>query len=216
MEEEIYSPDKFPESAKNIEVFEPWVLLEIIFPPDAMGQILKTLQEHEAEIGEMKNISESRTLLQSFMPLRELMRNFFDDLKSVSSGRASLSYEVGEYRRANVARLNVLVGEKVVPAFARIVSRERMEREAEAVVEKLHKVLPRALFALKIQAEADGRIIRSRTLPALKKDVTGYLYGGDRTRKMKLWEKQKKGKKRLKEKGGFDIPHDVFLKMMKI
>jgi GTP-binding protein LepA len=112
-------------------------------------------------------------------------------------------------------RLDLLVADQIEPAFTKIVSRRRVEEEAKAMVEKLYDILPRQLFAVKIQGQSLGRIISSRTLPALKKDVTGYLYGGDRTRKMKLWQQQKEGKKRLKERGSVNIPQDVFIKMMK-
>jgi GTP-binding protein LepA len=149
------------------------------------------------------------------MPLRELMRNFFDEIKSVSSGFASISYEIGEYREANVARMDILVADEIVPAFSRVVSRIRLEEEAKASVEKLHKILPRQMFTMKIQAKALGRIISSETLSGMKKDVTQHMYGGDRTRKMKLWEKQKEGKKKMKELGKVNIPQDVFIKMMR-
>ena len=149
------------------------------------------------------------------MPLRELMRGFFDRLKSVSSGFASLSYELVGMRDADVLRLDVLVAEEPVPAFARIVSRRSIREEAERMVEKLEKLLPRQLFELKIQAKAEGRIIASRRVSAMRKDVTGYLYGGDITRKMKLLEKQKRGKKKMLARGKVDIPHDVFLKVIR-
>ena len=147
--------------------------------------------------------------------MRELMRNFFDELKSVSSGYGSISYEMGEMRKANVTRLDLLVAEEVVPAFSRVVSKKRAEEEAEQVVEKLANLLPRQMFTLKIQGRALGRIISSRTLSGMKKDVTQHMYGGDITRKMKLREKQKKGKKKMKERGRVNIPQNVFLKMMR-
>jgi len=143
------------------------------------------------------------------------MRNFFDELKSVSSGYGSISYEMGEMRKANVTRLDLLVAEEVVPAFSRVVSKKRAEEEAEQVVEKLANLLPRQMFTLKIQGRALGRIISSRTLSGMKKDVTQHMYGGDITRKMKLREKQKKGKKKMKERGRVNIPQNVFLKMMR-
>jgi len=149
------------------------------------------------------------------MPLRELMRGFFDRLKSISSGFASLSYELIGMRTADVVRLDILVAEEPVPAFARIVSRRRVDHEAEAMVEKLENLLPRQLFELKIQARTMGRIIASRRKSAMRKDVTGYLYGGDITRKMKLREKQKKGKKRMLARGTVEIPPDVFLKVVR-
>ena len=149
------------------------------------------------------------------MPLRELMRNFFDELKSATSGYGSISYTIDENREADVTRLDILVADEVVPAFSKVVSRKRVEIEAEKAVEKLESILPRQMFTLKIQARALGRIISSRTLSGMKKDVTQHMYGGDITRKMKLREKQKKGKKKMKERGRVNISQDVFLKMMR-
>lgn len=213
-EEEIYSPAFFPEEHLIKKIFEPWVEMQIITPPDKTGSVMQILYEHEAEVGEMEQFGDWRAILNVKMPLRELMRNFFDELKSASAGYASLNYKITDMREADVVKLEILVAESVVPAFSRITSRNRIEREAEEVVEKLKSILPRALFTIKIQAKGLGRIIASRSISALKKDVTGYLYGGDRTRKMKLWQKQKKGKQRLKGIGKVDIPHDVFIKMM--
>ena len=130
------------------------------------------------------------------MPRREMMRNFFDELKSVTSGYASISYELGEMREAEVTRLDILVADEPVHAFTRVVSKRRAQEEAEEAVEKLHANLPRQMFETKIQGFALGKILSSQTLKAFRKDVTGYLYGGDITRKMKLLEKQKKGKKK--------------------
>ncbi len=212
----FYSPALFPDYGMIDKIFEPWVSLRIISPPDYLGGIMKLLYEHEAIIGKTENFGDHRTALEAEIPLRELMRNFFDELKSVSSGFASLSYSIQkDIREAEVVRLDVLVAEEIVPAFTRVVSKRRVEEEAKKTVEKLHDILPRQLFTVKIQAVALGRIISSRSLSALKKDVAGYLYGGDRTRKMKLWKEQKEGKKRLKERGRVEIPQEIFIKMMK-
>lgn len=213
--ETIYSPALFPDYGEITHVEEPWVQLTIITPTSYLSTIMKMLYTFEAEVGMTEMLGSERTSLSVVMPLRELMRNFFDELKSASAGYASLSYTFGENRAADVARLDVLVAEELVPAFTRIVSRKRVQEEAEAVVERLHTVLPRQLFVTKIQACALGRILASRTLSALRKDVTGYLYGGDVTRKMKLLEKQKKGKKKMRERGKVNIPHEVFMKMMR-
>lgn len=172
-------------------------------------------QKHEGEIIDMLDWGENRINIQVSMPLRELMRNFFDELKSASSGYASISYSMGEMKDANVTRLDVLVAEERVPAFSRVVAEWRADEEAEEIVEKLFKILPRELFRVKIQAVVKGRIIASRSITAMKKDVTGYLYGGDITRKMKLREKQKKGKKRMQAEGKVRIEHDTFLELMK-
>jgi len=169
----------------------------------------------KAEIGETESMGLGRAALNIKMPLREMMRNFFDELKSASSGYASISYKIGDFREADVVRLDILVGGEIAAAFSRIVSRQKMETEAEKTVEKLYNILPRQMFVTKIQGQAAGRIISSRTLSALKKDVTQHMYGGDITRKMKLREKQKKGKKKMAERGRVNIPQDVFMKMMR-
>ncbi len=211
----IYSPSLFPEQNEIESILEPWMLIQIISPSDYLGKITQLLYEHEAELEHTETFGDNRTNLIVMMPLRELMRNFFDELKSVSSGFASLSYEFKEMRPAEVARLDILVADDPVEAFTRVVSMRRVQEEAEKAVEKLAGVLPRQMFTTKIQGRAMGRILASQTISALRKDVTGYLYGGDITRKMKLLEKQKKGKKKMKERGKVNIPHETFLKMMK-
>lgn len=211
----VYSPPLFPDHGDVLEVQEPWVDLKIITPPEYVGTISQLLFEHEGITGSTQSFGDGRTELTVNMPLRELMRGFFDMLKSVSSGYASISYSMGEMKPADVVRLDVLVAGEPVAAFTRIVSRRRVQEEAEMVVDKLYEVLPRQMFVVKIQGQALGRILASKTLKALKKDVTAKLYGGDITRKMKLREKQKKGKKRMASQGKVNIPQDVFLKMMK-
>ncbi len=213
--EEIYAASRFPDYGKKVTVREPWVLAQIILPPDYLGSVMTLLYDHEGSVIDTEVFGDGRNLLTVEMPLRELMRNFFDRLKNATSGYASLSYEIAEMRAADVARLDVLVAEELVPAFSRVVGLRRAEIEAKAVIEKLYTTLPRQMFVTKLQAKAMGRIISSRTLSAMKKDVTGYLYGGDITRKMKLREKQKRGKKRMLEHAKVNIPQDVFMKMIK-
>jgi len=213
--ERIYSPSLFPDFGDIESISEPWVNIEIITPNDYISPITQLMFEHEAEQGNSDVFGDGRIKMHAQLPLRELMRGFFDKLKSVSAGYASISYKIGEMRDADVARLDILVAEELVPAFTKVVSKKRLEEEAQNSVEKLYKVLPRQMIVTKIQAQSLGRIISSKTLSALKKDVTGHLYGGDITRKMKLREKQKKGKKKMQARGKINIPHDVFLKMMK-
>lgn len=211
----VYSAALFPDYGDVAMVEEPWVQVNIITPSEYIGNIMQLLFSHEGEVTETKTFSDDRTQLIVLMPLRELMRNFFDSLKSASSGFASISYHIAEMRTAEVTRLDVLVAGEPVAAFSRIVSLRRIDEEAEQVVERLYESLPRQMFVVKIQAKACGRITSSRTLKALRKDVTAKLYGGDITRKMKLREKQKKGKKKMADMGKVHIPHNVFLKMMK-
>lgn len=212
--ETIYTPSFFPEEHLIQSISEPWIRGRIITPPQYLGEIMKLLYEHEAEVGETETLAD-RTSLTLSMPLRELMRGFFDKLKSVTSGFASISYELSEERPAEVTKLDILVADEPVPAFAKVVSKRQVETEAESAVEKLSRILPRQMFTLKIQGRALGRILSSRTLSGMRKDVTQHMYGGDITRKMKLREKQKKGKKKMKEIGRVEIPQDVFLKMIR-
>ena len=221
--EKVYSPYFFPDDSNIVNIFEPWVNVKIITPSEYLGNIMQLLYDHEAEVGETESFGDpstrlgvgNRTIINLKMPLRELMRDFFDKLKGTSSGYASISYKIDGMREALVTRLDILVADEVVPAFSRVVSKRRVEEEAEKAVEKLHAILPRQMFTLKIQGKALGRIISSRTISGMKKDVTQHMYGGDITRKMKLREKQKKGKKKMKERGRVNIPQDVFLKMMR-
>lgn len=213
----VYSPSLFPDHGQFIEVSEPWVIVKIISPTSYTSPIFQMLYDHEADLADTLTFGDGRTQLTINMPLRELMRGFFDELKSVSSGYASLSYEFEGMRKADVTRMDILVAEKPVEAFTRVVAQRRIDEEANKAVDRLHAVLPKQMFVTKIQAQANGRIIASRTQSAMRKDVTGHLYGGDVSRKNKLLDKQKKGKKKMKERGvgSVNIPHEVFLKMMK-
>ncbi len=213
--EVIYTPSFFPEDYLVASVREPWVTATIIAPPKYISPVIQLLFEHEAELGETENFGDSRTSMKFEMPLRELMRGFFDKLKSATSGFGSISYTVAGEREADVTRLDILVADEPVLAFAKVISRRQVEDEAETSVEKLHEILPRQMFSMKIQARALGRIIASRSVSGMKKDVTQHMYGGDITRKMKLREKQKKGKKKMKERGKVNIPQEVFLKMIR-
>lgn len=218
-EEVIYSPHLFPDDGNITKVFEPWIHVKIIAPSLYTSSLMPFLYDHEAEVGTTENFGDSRSSISLAMPLRELMRNFFDDMKSITSGYASISYEMGEYREADVVRLDIVVADEIMPAFTRIVSRRRIEEEARAQVERLQKVIPRQQFAFKIQGKALGRIIASEAVSAFRKDVLMHgskvVGGGDISRKKKLLEKQKKGKKRMQANAKINISHDVFLKMMR-
>jgi len=212
--EVIYTPSKFPDFGDIEMIEEPWVRVTLITPPESLSALIQLLHDHEAVTTGTESYADGRIELVGEMPLRELMRGFFDRVKNVSSGYASLSYEFLDERIADVVLLEILVAEEPVPAFARVVSRRRVQEEAEKMVEKLHGVLPKQLFVTKIQARSHGRIIASRSLSAMRKDVTGYLYGGDVSRKNKLLDKQKRGKKKLAKHGKVEIPEEVFMKMV--
>ncbi len=217
----VYTPALFPDAGEILSVEEPWVEVKIISPSAYIGELYKLLHTHEAVLGETETFSDDRSALTIEMPLRELMRNFFDEVKSASSGYASLSYTLLGNRDADVTRLDILVADEPVVAFTRVVGTSKVGDEAEAAVEKLYSILPRQLFVTKIQGRALGRILSSRTLSALRKDVlmkgSKLVGGGDVTRKKKLLEKQKEGKKKMKERGRgkVNIPQETFLKMLR-
>ncbi len=215
----IYAPHLFPNDGEVKSVREPWVTVNIMTPNDYLGALSTLAHDHEAEITSMNTFGDGRTKVDLLMPLRELMRNFFDELKSVTSGYASIAYDFAEMRDADVTRLDILLADEIVPAFTRVIARRRAEEEAEDAVEKLHEIMPRQQFEMKIQGYALGRIIASKTIKAFRKDVltkgSKSVGAGDSSRKKKLLEKQKKGKKRMQEHGRVHIPHEVFLKMMK-
>ncbi len=213
--EMVYTPIHFPDHGQYLSVKEPWILLTLITPHDYVSNLMQLLPPHEATVVDMVDWGNDRVKMVVDMPLRELMRNFFNEVKSASSGFASVVYEKGDMRPASVTRLDVFVAEERVSAFSRVIPEYRDREESEEVVEKLEKILPAELFRIKIQAYVRGRIVASRSIAPMKKDVTGYMYGGDITRKMKLREKQKRGKERMLAEGKVHISHDTFLQMMK-
>ncbi len=213
--EMVYTPIHFPDHGQYVSVREPWIILTIITPHDYVSPLMQLFPPHEATVQDLADWGHDRVRIKLTMPLRELMRNFFNEVKSASSGYASIVYEPGEMKDAHVTRLDVYVAEERVTAFSRVIPEYRAREESEEVVEKLEKILPTEMFRVKIQAYVHGRIVASRSIAPMKKDVTGYMYGGDITRKMKLREKQKRGKERMERDGKVHISHDTFLSMMK-
>lgn len=214
-EQTIYSPHLFPSDGDILKIYEPWVTVHIMTPNDYLGSLSLLCHEHEGEVIDMANFGDGRTRLSVLMPLRELMRHFFDALKSATSGYASIAYDFAEMRSADVTRLDILLAGEVIPAFTRVIAKRRAAEEAELAVEKLYESMPRQMFEMKVQGFVQGKIVASKTIKAFRKDVTQHMYGGDITRKMKLREKQKEGKKKMADRGKVAIPHEVFLKMMK-
>ena len=213
--EMIYSAIKMPDSHEIESIEEPWVTGEIITPSGYTGALTTLLNDREATIVKTSNLLGDRLVVAFDAPLREIIIDFYDRLKSISHGFASMAYEIAGYRKADLVRLDILVAGERKGMLSEIVPRKNCEYIARARVSTLKDVLPKALFSIALQAAVDGRVIARETIPALRKDVTGYLYGGDRTRKMKLWQKQKKGKKKLKDRSSVDIAPETFLKILK-
>ena len=211
----VITPKELP-GPEIVEAFyEPWANIEILSVPEDLPAVIRLVQETRAQIDEIKTIASTRVVLKATVPLADIIVDFADRLKSVSRGYASITWEGAGERPGDLVRLDLLVAGEEVEAFSRILPRDRAEFEGRRMVEKLKENLPRQLFSVPIQAAIGGRIVARETLSALRKDVTGYLYGGDYTRKRKLLEKQKRGKKKLKAMGKVNIPQETFLALLK-
>lgn len=211
----IYSPTEFPDPSAIEKIFEPYVKLDIISPSSYLGNIMDVMKNTRAEYLNTEYIDAERLILTFNCPLTDVIINLHDDLKSASSGYASMNYAVTEYKPYDLVKLDILVAEEKVEAFSRIVPRERAFSEGKKVVEKLKESIPKQNFQIALQAAIGGKIIARETIKAFRKDVTSGLYGGDVTRKRKLLEKQKKGKKKMKNIGRISIPSEAFLAVLK-
>ena len=211
----VYSSSDWPSPQEIKEKREPWAKLEVLTSQNYLGQVLELLQEFKARKIETKYFSQELFILIYEVPLRQILTGFYDRLKGVSQGFASMNYQILDWRPADLEKLEILIAGKKEEAFSRIVSKNEAEKEGRAVVKKLKEFLPPQLFSVPLQAVIFGKIVARETLRARGKDVIAPLYGGDYTRKKKLLEKQKKGKKELKEKGKVNIPSRVFLEILK-
>ncbi len=211
----IYSPQQLPDPSRTDEVREPWVRLEVISPSEYLGVVMKLLQTIGGAYADTQYLGAQRVVISYEAPLREIIVDFYDKLKSATSGYASMGYELIGWRKDDLVRLDILVAQEAVEAFARIVPRHKVAAEGRFIVEKLKEILPPQMFAVAIQAAVGGKIVAREDLAARRKDVTAKLYGGDVTRKNKLLDKQKKGKKKMRDRGRVNIPPDVFLKVLR-
>jgi len=211
----IYSPSDWPDVSEIKEILEPWMRLEIITPTNYLGSVFDILKNMEGKYIKSQPLSQNRVLLIQEVPLREIIIDFYDKLKNQTQGYGSMNYELLEYRTGDLVKLEILIAGKKEEAFTKIVPKSRILNEGKKIVEKLKEILPPQLFAVSLQAAIGGKIIARETIKAKRRDVTAPLYGGDYTRKRKLLEKQKKGKKELKEKGRIMIPAKVFLEMFR-
>jgi len=210
----IYSPGQIKDPGDVLSIAEPYARVEILTNALYLGQVMKLLDESRGVSKETLYLTAEKVLLRYEVPLAEVVVDFYDRLKSATSGYASLSYEMTGYVKNDLVKMDILIAGDLVEPFAQIVPRFQAERRGRALTEKLKEIVPRQMFAVSVQAAIGGKIIAREDIPAMRKDVTGYLYGGDYSRKKKLLEKQKKGKQRMKASGKVNIPPETYFKML--
>ncbi|AGA58517.1 GTP-binding protein LepA [Thermobacillus composti KWC4] len=213
---EIDNPSNYPESGKIDYVEEPYVKASIIVPNDYVGAIMELCQSRRGEFVNMEYLDTSRVTLIYELPLSEIVYDFFDQLKSSTRGYASFDYELSGYKKSNLVKMDILLNNEVVDALSVIVHRDRAYQRGKAVCEKLKDLIPRQMFEVPIQASIGSRVIARETVKAMRKNVLAKCYGGDITRKRKLLEKQKEGKKRMKQVGSVEVPQEAFMAVLRI
>ena len=213
---ELYNPSELPQPTDISYIEEPFVSAEIITPKEFVGGIMEICQNRRGIYIDMKYLDTNRVTLIYELPLNEIIYDFFDSLKSKTKGYASFDYEFKEYRRSDLVKLDILINGENVDALSFIVHRDSSYERGKKMVEKLKTVIPRHLFVIPIQAAIGGKIIARETISAMRKDVLAKCYGGDITRKKKLLEKQKRGKKKMREIGNVEIPQEAFLSVLKL
>lgn len=213
----VSSPQLLPQQSEIKELEEPWVKLDVVTPKDYLGSIMSFAQEKRGVYVNTEYLDQERAVLHYELPMSAILTDFYDKIKSISSGYASINYEFLDYRPADVVKLDILVAEEIVESLSTIVYRDEAFRRGKEVVEVLKETLPQQMFVIKLQAALGGKVIAAERISALRKDVTAKLYGGDVSRKRKLLEKQKKGKKKMMAmgRGSVDIPSDTFVKILK-
>jgi GTP-binding protein LepA len=211
----IDSPAQLPDEAQLVEIREPWMKIQIFTPTDFYGTVMDLVTKRRGVFIGQDYPAPNRVQLNFEIPLSELIVDFFDQLKSRTRGYASLDYQFAEYRPDDLVKLEILVNGEPVDALATIVHREDAFHRGQAVISKLKDLIPRQLFVVPIQAYWGGRVISRANVKALRKDVLAKCYGGDITRKRKLLEKQKRGKKRMKMIGSVEIPQEAFLAVLR-
>ncbi|MDH4986436.1 translation elongation factor 4 [Aminobacter anthyllidis] len=212
---ELHNPADMPDVVKIAAIEEPWIRATILTPDDYLGSILKLCQERRGIQADLSYVGK-RAMLVYDLPLNEVVFDFYDRLKSISKGYASFDYHLTDYKEGDLVKMSILVNEEPVDALSMLVHRTAAEKRGRVMVEKLKELIPQHMFKIPIQAAIGGKVIARETISALRKDVTAKCYGGDVTRKRKLLEKQKEGKKRMRQFGKVDIPQEAFIQALKM
>ena len=212
---EIFTPADWPDSSQIESIEEPWIRLGILMPTRYLGGVMNLVGNYRGVYRQTDYLGMDHLILNFDIPLSDILVDFHDRLKSASEGYASMNYEFLVYKPGSLVKLQVLIAGESVEAFSKIVSKEKAYNEGNALVKKLKDIVPKQYFPVALQAAIGGKVIARETIPAMRKDVTGYLYGGDVTRKNKLLEKQKKGKKRRATFNRVQLDSEVYLKMFR-
>jgi GTP-binding protein LepA len=212
----VDNPAEMPDGAEIAEIEEPWMRIQVFTPKEYIGAVMDLVTTRRGETDKMEYLDEQRVMLSYLMPLSEMIVDFYDQLKSRTRGYASMDYTFANYRASDLVKLNVLINAEPVDALSMIVYKDHAYSRGAALAKKLKEVIPRQLFPVPIQAAIGGHIIARETIRALRKDVLAKCYGGDITRKRKLLEKQKAGKKRMKRFGTIEIPQEAFMAVLKL
>lgn len=213
---ELYNPSELPAMQEINYMEEPIAKTEIIVPKDYVGNVMELCQERRGEFLNMKYIDANRVNLEYFLPLNEIIYDFFNSLKSRTRGYASFDYEISKYEKSPLVKLDILLNGDVVDALSFIVFRDNAPTRGRKIAEKLKDIIPRQMFEIPIQASIGGKVVARETVKAMRKDVLAKCYGGDITRKKKLLEKQKEGKKRMRQVGSVELPQDAFMSVLKL
>jgi len=214
-QKELHNPADMPDVVKIASIEEPWIRATILTPDDYLGGILKLCQDRRGVQSDLSYVGK-RAMLVYDLPLNEVVFDFYDRLKSISKGYASFDYHLTDYREGDLVKMSILVNEEPVDALSMLVHRTAAEKRGRAMCEKLKELIPHHLFKIPIQAAIGGKVIARETISALRKDVTAKCYGGDVSRKRKLLDKQKEGKKRMRQFGKVDIPQEAFIQALKM
>ncbi len=212
----VHNPAQMPSADKIIQIAEPYVSMDIYVPKEYIGSVMELCDRKRGRQVDMRYLTEERVLLKYELPFNEIVLDFYDQLKSVSRGYASIDYDLLEYRPAGLVRLDMLINGQPVDALSVIVHKDKAYHRGRELVSRLRKVIPRQMFEVVIQAAIGNNVIARERVAPLRKDVTAKCYGGDITRKRKLLEKQKEGKKRMKQVGQIEIPQEAFLSVLKV
>jgi GTP-binding protein LepA len=213
--EDLHNPADMPEPVRIARIEEPWIKATILLPQDYLGPVLQLVTERRGEQVEL-TYSGTRAMMVYRLPLNEVIFDFHDRLKSISRGYASFDYEMDGFREGNLVKVTILINGEAVDAFSFVCDRGQAESRGRAICARLKELIPRQLFKIPLQAAIGGNVIARETISALRKDVTAKCYGGDVTRKRKLLEKQKEGKKRMRQFGQVDIPQSAFIAALRM